>query len=93
MSTLPFPSSSINPKQGWSGGGGGSTVTSNAFTFGLVSDGDTLAERYAGIMARYENTHSGHRPRALPLRISRAITSSGTGTTENALAQQPHPAT
>jgi len=34
---------------------GTATVGSHAFTFGGVSDGDDLAERYTGILARYEN--------------------------------------
>jgi hypothetical protein len=50
-----------NAKQGFSGAVEG-TVTvkrTNGFTFGLVSDGDELAERYAGIVARYENAKVG----------------------------------
>jgi hypothetical protein len=47
-------------KQGWSGGGEvGLTLQQNSFAFGLVSDGDTLAERFAGITARYENKRVG----------------------------------
>lgn len=47
-------------KQGWSGAvEGTATVRQNAFTFGLVSDGDELPERYAGLLARYENTNLG----------------------------------
>lgn len=34
---------------------GTATVGSQAFTFGVVSDGDALAERYSGIVARYED--------------------------------------
>lgn len=34
---------------------GTATVASQAFTFGVVSDGDQLAERYSGILARYED--------------------------------------
>jgi hypothetical protein len=34
---------------------GTATVGSQAFTFGGVSDGDNLAERYTGIVARYED--------------------------------------
>jgi len=46
--------------QGWTGAVEGTvTVKQNGFTFGLVSDGDELAERYAGIVARYENPHLG----------------------------------
>jgi hypothetical protein len=47
-------------KQGWSGAiEGTATIHQNGFTFGLVSDGDELAERYAGLLARYENAHLG----------------------------------
>ena len=34
---------------------GTATVGKRAFTFGVVSDGDALAERYSGIVARYED--------------------------------------
>lgn len=49
-----------NAKQGWSGTvEGTATVHHNAFTLGLVSDGDELVERYAGFLVRYENSHLG----------------------------------
>lgn len=49
-----------NGKQGWSGAvEGTATVRHNGFTLGLVSDGDELEERYAGLVARYENTKLG----------------------------------
>ncbi len=49
-----------NSKQGWSGAVEGTvSVRQNGFTFGLVSDGDELAERYAGLVARYENGRVG----------------------------------
>lgn len=49
-----------NAKQGWSGAvEGTATIKQNGFTFGLVSDGDDLAERYAGLVTRYENGHVG----------------------------------
>ena len=49
-----------NSKQGWSGAiEGTATIKHQGFTFGLVSDGDELAERYAGLLARYENTSLG----------------------------------
>jgi hypothetical protein len=49
-----------NSKSGWSGGGdAGFTVHDQSFGFGMVSDGDTDAERFAGITARYENHHLG----------------------------------
>jgi hypothetical protein len=34
---------------------GTATVGAHAFTLGVVSDGDVLAERYSGIVARYED--------------------------------------
>jgi hypothetical protein len=34
-------------------------VGHNGFTFGVVSDGDELAERYSGMVARYENNKLG----------------------------------
>jgi hypothetical protein len=49
-----------NSKQGGSAAGEvGVTVLQNSFRFGVVSDGDSLDERYAGISARYENKHVG----------------------------------
>jgi len=49
-----------NSRQGWSGGGmGGVTVRQNTFLVGVVSDGDSLNERFAGVNARYENKHLG----------------------------------
>src|SRR3954463_13780973 len=42
-------------KQGWSGQGHATiNLHDNAFSFGMVSDGDRLSERYAGIQAAYE---------------------------------------
>ena len=47
-------------KQTWSGAAEATaTVGHNGFTFGLVSDGDELAERYSGMVARYENNKLG----------------------------------
>jgi hypothetical protein len=47
-------------KQGWSGAVEGTAIVRhNSVTVGLVSDGDELAERYAGITARYQNSHLG----------------------------------
>ena len=49
-----------NAKQGWTGAlEGTASVNHNGFTFGIVSDGDELAERYAGLVARYENNRLG----------------------------------
>ncbi|HUO30403.1 MAG TPA: BamA/TamA family outer membrane protein [Bryobacteraceae bacterium] len=38
---------------------GTATVGWQALTFGVVSDGDDLAERYSGVVARYEDKHLG----------------------------------
>jgi hypothetical protein len=47
-------------KQGWNGEGAGSTtIKGNTFTFGMISDGDALIERYAGIKVKYERKRLG----------------------------------
>lgn len=47
-------------KQAWSGAlEATATVGHNGFTIGGVSDGDDLAERYSGMVARYENNKVG----------------------------------
>ncbi|MBZ5623652.1 MAG: BamA/TamA family outer membrane protein [Acidobacteriia bacterium] len=47
-------------KQGWSGAvEGTATIRNNGFTLGLVSDGDELVERNAGLVTRYENSRLG----------------------------------
>jgi len=47
-------------KQGWSGQGHATFhVEENAFSFGMVSDGDRVSERYAGIQAGFERRHVG----------------------------------
>jgi hypothetical protein len=50
-----------SPRQGWSAEGTASTTIAhdNHLSFGLVSDGDALTERFAGTAAVYENTHVG----------------------------------
>jgi hypothetical protein len=49
-----------NSRQGWSAAvETTATLKQNSFSFGLVSDGDELAERYAGLRARYENSRLG----------------------------------
>ena len=46
--------------QGWSGQGHATiNINNNAFSFGMVSDGDQLSERYAGIQAGFERRHVG----------------------------------
>ena len=47
-------------KQGWSGSGEADvSVKQHTFALGLVSDGDWLSERYAGVTARYEDKSIG----------------------------------
>jgi hypothetical protein len=58
---ITLPKFLYHSKQGWSAEGTASTTIArnNVLTFGLISDGGTLAERYAGSAAIYENTHVG----------------------------------
>jgi hypothetical protein len=57
---LTVPKFLYGSNQGWSGAvEGTATVRHHGFTLGLVSDGDELVERYAGLVARYENTSLG----------------------------------
>jgi hypothetical protein len=57
---LSVPKFLYHSKQGWSAGVDATVaVSSHRFAFGLVSDGDELAERYAGLLARYENRRLG----------------------------------
>ena len=55
-----IPKFLYNSKQAWSGAvEATATVGHNGFTVGGVSDGDELAERYTGVVARYENNKVG----------------------------------
>ena len=55
-----IPKFLYHSKQGWSAAVEGTLeVADNRFTAGIVSDGDALAERYAGVSARYEKPHVG----------------------------------
>ena len=57
---LSVPKFLYDSRQGWSGAVESTiSVHHNGFTVGLVSDGDELAERYAGLVARYENSQLG----------------------------------
>ncbi len=57
---LSVPKFLYNSKQGWTGEVDASTrVHNNIFSAGILSNGDDLIERYAGISGRYENTHIG----------------------------------
>jgi hypothetical protein len=59
---LSVPKFLYDSKQGWSGEGDATArIHGNAFTFGLVSDGDALTERFAGIKTRYERKELGTR--------------------------------
>jgi hypothetical protein len=47
-------------RQGWSGQGHATVnLQENALSFGMISDGDRLSERYAGIQAGFERRHVG----------------------------------
>ena len=47
-------------KQGWTAAvDASSTIGENRFLFGILSDGDELLERYAGLRARYERLEVG----------------------------------
>src|SRR3954453_2245339 len=55
-----IPKFLYSSKQAWSGAvEATATVGHNGFTVGGVSDGDELAERYTGMVARYENNKLG----------------------------------
>jgi surface antigen Omp85-like protein len=57
---LSVPKFLYHSSEGWSADLEGTLTTgTNRFTAGLVSDGDELAERYAGLRARYENRKLG----------------------------------
>ena len=47
-------------KEGWTGDGSATTnFKGNAFMFGLVSDADSLIERFSGIRVKFERKHAG----------------------------------
>jgi surface antigen Omp85-like protein len=47
-------------REGWSGEGNtATTIRGNRFTFGLLSDGDDLVERFAGLRAGFERKRVG----------------------------------
>jgi hypothetical protein len=55
-----IPKLIFNSKSGWTGSAQiGTSAGSNSFTFGIVSDNDTLPERFTGITARYEERKLG----------------------------------
>lgn len=57
---ISVPTFLYHAKQGWSAAVEGTVqVAEHRVTGGVVSDGDALAERYAGVNARYENRRVG----------------------------------
>ena len=57
---ISVPKFLYHSKQGWTAAAEATAAMSgHRVTFGLVSDGDDLAERYAGVLARYEKRHVG----------------------------------
>ena len=57
---LSVPKFLYHSKQGWSGEVDASTrLKHNVFAVGVLSNGDDLTERFAGITAHYENTQVG----------------------------------
>ena len=59
-SDLSIPTFSYNSRQGWTGVAEvPTTIGANTFTIGVVSDGDTLAERYTGLKFRYDRLSLG----------------------------------
>lgn len=57
---ISVPTFLYHAKQGWSAAVEGTIqVSEHRLTAGVVSDGDALAERYAGVNARYENRRLG----------------------------------
>ncbi len=52
---LSIPKFAYNSRQGWTGVGEATArVGANAFTFGGLTDGDTLVERFTGFKGKYE---------------------------------------
>jgi hypothetical protein len=57
---LEAPQALYSSRQAWSGElEARINVATNSFAFGVLSDGDTLVERFSGIKARYENRRVG----------------------------------
>lgn len=57
---VPAPLLAYHSRQGWTGGVDASLpMGGNRFTGGVVSDGDRLTERFAGIRARFERPRLG----------------------------------
>ncbi len=57
---LTAPKALYSSRQGWSGEVDGTAqVKSSVFTLGVMNDGDSLIERFAGVRAKYENRKVG----------------------------------
>jgi hypothetical protein len=57
---ISVPKFLYHSRQGWTAATEATaSVSGHRMTLGLVSDGDELAERYAGVLARYENRSLG----------------------------------
>ncbi len=54
---LAIPKFAYNSRQGWTGVGEATArIDGNAFTFGGLTDGDSLVERFTGIKVKYERS-------------------------------------
>ncbi len=59
---IDIPKFAYHSRQGWTAIGEASTLIGNtALTFGVLSDGDELVERFSGVRARLERTSLGTR--------------------------------
>jgi hypothetical protein len=57
---LSIPKFAYNSRQGWTGiGEATARIGANTFTFGGLTDGDTLAERFTGFKGKYERLSVG----------------------------------
>ncbi len=57
---LSIPKFAYTSRQGWTGVADATlTIRDNAFTFGALSDGDTLAERFTGFKTKYDRLSLG----------------------------------
>ena len=65
-------------KEGFNGDGSATMhLQGNAFTFGLISDNDSLMERFAGMRAKFERKKPGHQAACNSVSSSTVITNSG----------------
>ena len=76
---ISLPKFLYHSQQGFTGELDASTrFRQNDFTFGMVSNGDDLTERFTGITARYDSAAVGDRTGFTSASRSRTITSNGT---------------